>query len=118
MNNDGLWSGYNNAAINPTGMRMNNNGMNLNNGNGNMGALNLMNAPVYRITRVHGTQGINELRMAPDCEGLFADETAPIVQENNCPCNCVAAPTTIQVINPTEVGSTDAHYNMIVTKLC
>ena len=79
MNNDGLWSGYNNAAINPTGMRMNNNGMNLNNGNNNMGALNLMNAPVYRITRVHGTQGINELRMAPDCEGLFADETAPII---------------------------------------
>lgn len=40
------------------------------------------------------------------------------VQENNCPCNCVAAPTTIQVINPAEVASADAHYNMIVTKLC
>ena len=74
MNNDGLWSGYNNAAINPTGMRMNNNGMNM-----NMNSLNLMNAPVYRVTRVHGTQGVNELRMAPDCEGLFADETAPII---------------------------------------
>lgn len=74
MNNDGLWNGYNNAAINPTGLRMNNNGMNM-----NMNSLNLMNAPVYRVTRVHGTQGVNELRMAPDCEGLFADETAPII---------------------------------------
>lgn len=40
------------------------------------------------------------------------------VAQNNCPCNCVAAPTTIQIINPSDVASATAHYNLIVSKLC
>lgn len=40
------------------------------------------------------------------------------VAQTNCPCNCTSAPTTIQLLNSSDVGSTDAHYNMLITKLC
>lgn len=40
------------------------------------------------------------------------------VAQSDCPCNCTSAPTAVQIINPSDVGATDAHYNVIVSKLC
>lgn len=40
------------------------------------------------------------------------------VAQSDCPCNCTSAPTTVQIINPADVGATDAHYNVSVSKLC
>ena len=40
------------------------------------------------------------------------------VAQSNCPCNCTSAPTTVQLLNSSDVGSTGAHYNMLITKLC
>ena len=33
----------------------------------------------FEITHVHGEPGIDALQMAPNCEGLFLDDTAPLV---------------------------------------
>lgn len=38
------------------------------------------------------------------------------VTENNCPCNCTASPTVLQVRNGT-IALTDAHINIVVTKI-
>lgn len=38
------------------------------------------------------------------------------VAENNCNCNCTSSPTVLQVMNGTEV-LTDAHINIVVTKI-
>lgn len=40
------------------------------------------------------------------------------VAQTDCPCNCTSTATTVQIINPSEVDSTNGHYNVIVTKLC
>jgi len=40
------------------------------------------------------------------------------VAQSDCPCNCTSAPTTVQIINPADVGATNAHYNVSVSKLC
>lgn len=40
------------------------------------------------------------------------------VAQSDCPCNCTSAPTTVQLINPSDVGATGAHYNVSVSKLC
>ena len=33
----------------------------------------------FEVTHVHGEPGIDALQMAPNCEGLFLDDTAPLV---------------------------------------
>ena len=38
------------------------------------------------------------------------------VLENNCKCNCLASPTTLQVMNG-ETAVSDAHINIVVTKI-
>ena len=40
------------------------------------------------------------------------------VAQTDCPCNCTSAPTTVQIINPSDVGATQGHYNVTVTKIC
>ena len=46
----------------------------------------------------------------------FGFKTFVQVTENNCPCNCVSSPTTLQVING-ETDLTAAHINIVVTKI-
>lgn len=46
----------------------------------------------------------------------FGFKTFVRVLENNCPCNCLTAPTTLQFINGTTALS-DAHINVVVTKI-
>ena len=38
------------------------------------------------------------------------------VTENNCNCNCASSPTVLQVLNG-DVALTDAHINVVVTKI-
>ena len=38
------------------------------------------------------------------------------VLENNCPCNCLTAPTTLQFMNG-DTAVSDAHINVVITKI-
>ena len=46
----------------------------------------------------------------------FGFKTFVKVIENNCPCNCVAGPTTLQFMNG-ETAVSDAHINVVITKI-
>ena len=46
----------------------------------------------------------------------FGFKTFVRVLENNCQCNCLTAPTTLQFVNGT-TALTDAHINVVVTKI-
>lgn len=61
---------------------------------------------------------INEATAATGEYGAVSTNCIVTVAQNDCPCNCVSAPTNITLVNPSDVGATDAHYNMIITKLC
>ena len=46
----------------------------------------------------------------------FGFKTFVRVTENNCQCNCLSSPTILQVMN-VETSISDAHINMVVTKI-
>ena len=46
----------------------------------------------------------------------FGFKTFVRVVQNNCPCNCLSAPTTLQFING-DTALTDAHINVVVTQI-
>ena len=46
----------------------------------------------------------------------FGFKTFVRVMENNCQCNCLTSPTIIQVMN-LETSLSDAHINVVVTKI-
>ena len=46
----------------------------------------------------------------------FGFKTFVRVTENNCPCNCLASPTILQIMN-LETSLSDAHINVVVTKI-
>ena len=46
----------------------------------------------------------------------FGFKTFVRVMENNCNCNCLTSPTTLQFINGT-TALTDAHINVVVTQI-
>ena len=46
----------------------------------------------------------------------FGFKTFVRVLENNCPCNCLTAPTTLQFMNG-DTALTDAHINVVVTQI-
>lgn len=50
--------------------------------------------------------------------GAVSTHAIVTVAQSDCPCNCTSAPTTVSLINPTEVEAASAHYNMSVSKLC
>lgn len=47
----------------------------------------------------------------------FGFKTFVQVTSNNCKCNCVSSPTVLQVANGA-ADLTDAHINVVVTKIC
>lgn len=47
----------------------------------------------------------------------FGFKTFVRVQQNNCPCNCLTSPTTLQFMNG-ETAVSDAHINVVITKIC
>lgn len=46
----------------------------------------------------------------------FGFKTFVRVAENNCPCNCIASPTILQVMNA-DTSLSDAHINIVVTQI-
>lgn len=47
----------------------------------------------------------------------FGFKTFVRVQQNNCPCNCLTSPTTLQFMNG-DTALSDAHINVVITKIC
>ena len=47
----------------------------------------------------------------------FGFKTFVRALENNCNCNCLTSPTTIQFMNG-DTALSDAHINVVVTKIC
>lgn len=47
----------------------------------------------------------------------FGFKTFVRVLENNCNCNCLTSPTTLQFMNGNTAVS-DAHINVVITKIC
>ena len=46
----------------------------------------------------------------------FGFKTFIRVLENNCPCNCLTSPTTLQFMNG-DTGISEAHINVVITKI-
>lgn len=63
-------------------------------------------------------QAINSTNVAAGEIGSTSFQTLVVVPLNNCPCNCTSAPVTLQVANASTVDVTDAHVNVVVTKIC
>ena len=61
-------------------------------------------------------QAISEFTTATTTISGFGFKTFVQVTTNNCPCNCVTSPTVLQVVNG-PVAVTDAHINIVVTKI-
>lgn len=47
---------------------------------------------------------------------VFGFKTFVRVTENNCNCNCLASPTILQIMN-LETSISDAHINVVITKI-
>jgi len=70
------------------------------------------------VNGVPRLDAINESTVAVGDLASVATQCLVTVAQSDCPCNCTSSATTVQLINPTEVEATGAHYNVIVTKLC
>lgn len=70
---------------------------------------------------VNGVPRLDAINLTTGAVGALssvATQCIVTVAQTDCPCNCTSSATTVQLINPSEVGAADAHYNVIVTKLC
>lgn len=71
------------------------------------------------VNGVPRADAINQMNVATAATlGTASTCCTVVVTQNDCPCNCTSAPTTVSLINPSTVEASDAHYNIIVTKLC
>ena len=62
-------------------------------------------------------QAISSMSVASGDIGSGSFETLIVVDENNCSCDWLSVATSLGVINPSESDVTDAHINIIVSKL-
>lgn len=69
------------------------------------------------VNGVPRLDAINEETGAVGSLTSVSTKAIVIVQNNDCRCNALTAPTNVQIINPSAVGSTNAHYNVIVSQL-
>ena len=69
------------------------------------------------VNGVAQPQAISSYAAAAADVSNFGLKTFVQVTENNCPCNCVSSPTVLQVVNG-EINLTEAHINIVVTKIC
>ena len=72
----------------------------------------------FAVNGVPRLDAINETTGAVGSLSSVATQCIVVVQQSDCPCNCTSSATTVQLINPSEVGTTNSHYNVIVSKLC
>lgn len=69
------------------------------------------------VNGVAQSQAISSVTLTTTGAANFNFNSLIQVAANNCPCNCVTSPTVLQVING-DGAITDAHINIVVTKLC
>ena len=69
------------------------------------------------VNGVAQPQAISSYAAAAGDVSEFGFKSLVQVAENNCPCNCVSSPTVLQVMNGA-AALTDAHINIVVTKIC
>ena len=69
------------------------------------------------VNGVFQPQAISSYTTAAGDVSEFGFKTFVQVSENNCQCNCVSSPTVLQVMNG-PAALTDAHINIVVTKIC
>ena len=62
-------------------------------------------------------QAINSTTLAAAGSANGAFSTFVVVEENDCCCNWTSAPVTVGIINPSTIEVTDAHINIVVTKI-
>lgn len=70
------------------------------------------------VNGVPRLDAINEATVAVGDLASVKTQCLVTVAQTDCPCNCVSAPTIVQIVNPSDVDATQGHYNVIVTKLC
>lgn len=68
------------------------------------------------VNGVAQPQAISSYTTAAADISNFGFKTFVQVATNNCQCNCVSSPTVLQVVNG-EAALTDAHINIVVTKI-
>ena len=78
-------------------------------------ATTLVSAQLY-VNGVAYPQAISSFTGVAASVNNFAFKTFVQVAENNCPCNCTSSPTVLQVRNGA-TALTDAHINIVVTKI-
>lgn len=69
------------------------------------------------VNGVAQPQAISSYGASSGVVSEFGFKTLVQVTENNCPCNCTSSPTVLQVLNGA-AELTDAHINVVVTKIC
>ena len=62
-------------------------------------------------------QAISSFTTAAATVANFGFKTFVQVVNNNCQCNCLSSPTVLQFVNG-EQPLTDAHINVVITKIC
>ena len=78
-------------------------------------AATLVSAQLY-VNSVAQPQAISSFTGVAATVDTFGFKTFVQVSENNCPCNCISSPTVLQVRNGA-TALTDAHINIVVTKI-
>lgn len=68
------------------------------------------------VNGVAQPQAISTYAAAAGDVSNFGFKTFIQVTENNCPCNCTSSPTVLQILNG-EAALTEAHINVVVTKI-
>lgn len=68
------------------------------------------------VNGVAQPQAISSFATATGTISNFGFKSFIQVAENNCNCNCASSPTVLQVLNG-DVALTDAHINVVVTKI-
>ena len=69
------------------------------------------------VNGVAQPQAVSAYTTAATTISNFGFKTFVRVMENNCNCNCFTSPTVLQVMNGEE-NLTDAHINIVITKIC
>lgn len=80
------------------------------------GAAAGVNTVQLYVNGVAQPQAISSVTTAADTVDTFGFKTFVQVANNNCPCNCVASPTILQVLNGAQ-ALTEGHINIVVTKI-
>ena len=75
-----------------------------------------LNSVQLYVNGVAQPQAISSVTTVADTVDTFGFKTFVQVANNNCPCNCASSPTIAQVRNG-EQALTEAHINVVVTKI-